>query len=62
MRLTPYADLGLRTVKVLQHGFRRAENLVRALQLELASLGRVFGFTPADVVPPIEIDNASALA
>jgi dipeptidyl aminopeptidase/acylaminoacyl peptidase len=43
------------------HGFRRAENLVRALQLELAFLGRVFGFQPADEVPPIDIENASAL-
>lgn len=37
------------------HGLRRAENQVRALQLELAFLGRVFGFRPADEVPPIEL-------
>lgn len=44
------------------HGFRRAENLVRAMQLELAFLGRVFRFTPAGEVPAIEIDNAAGLA
>ena len=30
-----------------QHGFRRAENIVRALEAELAFYGRVFGFNPA---------------
>jgi hypothetical protein len=43
------------------HGFRQAANLVRAMQVEVAFLGRVFGFKPAGDVPPIEIDNASAL-
>jgi dipeptidyl aminopeptidase/acylaminoacyl peptidase len=43
------------------HGFRQAANLVRAMQLELAFLGRVFGFQPAGGAAPIEIDNASAL-
>ncbi len=43
------------------HGFRKADNLVRAMQLELAFLGRVFGFTPADAVPPLELHNEAAL-
>jgi dipeptidyl aminopeptidase/acylaminoacyl peptidase len=43
------------------HGFREGPNIVRAMQFELAFLGRVFGFTPADAVPAIEIDNAAAL-
>ena len=43
------------------HGFRQAGNIVRALQLELAFLGRVLGYAPADVVPAIDIDNASVL-
>lgn len=43
------------------HGFRQGANIIRALQLELAFLGRVFGFAPADVLPPVEIDNAHAL-
>jgi dipeptidyl aminopeptidase/acylaminoacyl peptidase len=30
-----------------QHGFRKAENIQRALQAELDFYGRVFGFTPA---------------
>lgn len=44
------------------HGFRQAANIERALQLELAFLGRVLGFTPAGEVPAIQIDNAAALA
>jgi dipeptidyl aminopeptidase/acylaminoacyl peptidase len=34
-----------------QHGFRRAENIVRSLELELAFYGRVFGFTPDGTLP-----------
>ncbi len=30
-----------------QHGFRRAENIVRSLEAELGFYGRVFGFMPA---------------
>jgi len=40
-----------------QHGFRRAENIRRALEAELYFYGRVFGFTPADAVEPLPIDN-----
>jgi dipeptidyl aminopeptidase/acylaminoacyl peptidase len=40
-----------------QHGFRRAENIVRALEAELYFLGQIFGFTPADVIEPVPIDN-----
>jgi dipeptidyl aminopeptidase/acylaminoacyl peptidase len=36
-----------------QHGFRRADTLVRALEAELWFYGRVFGFTPADPVSPV---------
>ena len=43
------------------HGFRQAANIIRGLQSELAFLGRVLGFTPADAVPAIDIDNATAL-
>ena len=38
------------------HGFRRAENIRRALEAELYFYGRVFGFTPADRIAPIAID------
>ena len=40
-----------------QHGFRRAESIVRALEAELAFYGAVFGFEPADPLPPLAIDN-----
>jgi dipeptidyl aminopeptidase/acylaminoacyl peptidase len=36
-----------------QHGFRKAESLVRSLEAELAFYGEVFGFTPAGVLPPV---------
>ena len=39
------------------HGFRRADSIRAALEAQLFFLGRVFGFTPADPLPPIEIDN-----
>ncbi len=35
-----------------QHGFRRAENIVRSLEAELAFYGRVFGFTPDGIAGP----------
>ncbi|MDR2215979.1 MAG: S9 family peptidase [Nevskiaceae bacterium] len=40
-----------------QHGFRRAENIVRSLEAELYFYGAVFGFKPADVIEPVLIDN-----
>ncbi|BCX02890.1 MAG: peptidase [Candidatus Roseilinea sp.] len=40
-----------------QHGFRKAENIKRALEAELYFYGRVFGFTPADSIEPVEIEN-----
>jgi dipeptidyl aminopeptidase/acylaminoacyl peptidase len=39
------------------HGFRRGETIVSATQAQVYFLGRVLGFTPADDVPPIPIDN-----
>jgi dipeptidyl aminopeptidase/acylaminoacyl peptidase len=39
------------------HGFRRAENIKRALEGELYFYGRVFGFEPADDIEPVEIEN-----
>jgi dipeptidyl aminopeptidase/acylaminoacyl peptidase len=41
-----------------QHGFRKAENIRRSLDGELYFLGRVFGFTPAGEIEPVEIANA----
>jgi dipeptidyl aminopeptidase/acylaminoacyl peptidase len=40
-----------------QHGFRRAENIIRAQEAELAFYGRIFGFEPADSIDPLEIEN-----
>lgn len=37
-----------------QHGFRKAENIVRSLEAELWFYGRVFGFAPADDIAPVE--------
>jgi dipeptidyl aminopeptidase/acylaminoacyl peptidase len=39
------------------HGFRRAETIVRAKEAELSFYGKVFGFTPADDVEPMEIGS-----
>ena len=40
-----------------QHGFRRAENIRRALDGELYFYSRVFGFDLADPVEPVAIEN-----
>ena len=38
-----------------QHGFRKAENIIRALEAELSFYAQVFGFTPAGDVEPVEV-------
>jgi Dipeptidyl aminopeptidases/acylaminoacyl-peptidases len=40
-----------------QHGFRKAETIIRALEAELYFYSRILGFEPADPVEPIQIDN-----
>ena len=40
-----------------QHGFRRAENIKRALEGELYFYSRVFGFALAEAVEPVVIEN-----
>ncbi|MGH9942669.1 MAG: S9 family peptidase, partial [Pyrinomonadaceae bacterium] len=40
-----------------QHGFRRAENIKRALDGEIYFYARVFGFDLADEVEPVPIEN-----
>ena len=40
-----------------QHGFRKAESIVRSLEAELYFYGKVFGFAPADGITPVEIEN-----
>ena len=38
-----------------QHGFRRAENIVAALEAELSFFAEILGFTPAGDIPPVAI-------
>jgi dipeptidyl aminopeptidase/acylaminoacyl peptidase len=38
-----------------QHGFRRAETIIRSLEAELSFYGQVFGFEPADDIEEIEL-------
>jgi dipeptidyl aminopeptidase/acylaminoacyl peptidase len=45
-----------------QHGFRKAENIKRTAEAELYFYGRILGFTPADDLPPVDIENADAIA
>jgi dipeptidyl aminopeptidase/acylaminoacyl peptidase len=40
-----------------QHGFRRAENIKRALEGELYFYARIFGFELADRVEPVKVEN-----
>ena len=40
-----------------QHGFRRAENIKRALDAELYFYSKIFSFEAADPVEPVQIDN-----
>jgi dipeptidyl aminopeptidase/acylaminoacyl peptidase len=42
------------------HGFRKAETIKAAIEAQIYFLGRIFGFEPADQVPPISIDNLSS--
>ena len=39
------------------HGFRKPENIIRSLESELSFYGQVFGFTPADRLPALMIEN-----
>lgn len=54
-------DKGLPVAYVLfegeQHGFRKAENIKRALDGELYFYSRIFGFELADLVEPVPIEN-----
>lgn len=44
-----------------QHGFRKAENIIAAVQAELSFYGQVFGFTPDGDVPQVEVAFAERL-
>ena len=43
-----------------QHGFRKAETIIRSLEGELYFYGAIFGFTPSGPLPAIPIDNLSS--
>ena len=40
-----------------RHGYRKAENIKRALDAELYFYGRIWGFQPADAIEPVPIRN-----
>ena len=42
-----------------QHGFRRSSTIAACLEAELGFYGAVFGFIPADRLPPAAIENLS---
>jgi dipeptidyl aminopeptidase/acylaminoacyl peptidase len=44
------------------HGFRRAENVRRALSAHLSFLAQLFGFEPADELEPIEVEHLQQAA
>ena len=43
-----------------QHGFRKAENIIRAHEAELYFYSRLLDFEPADKIEPVEIFNLPA--
>jgi dipeptidyl aminopeptidase/acylaminoacyl peptidase len=49
--------VALLTFEGEQHGFRKAETIVRCLEAELSFYGSVFGFTPAGPRASFRIDN-----
>ena len=52
--------VALLTFEGEQHGFRKADSMIRCLEAELFFYGAIFGFTPADSLPPVPIDNLDA--
>lgn len=40
-----------------QHGFRKAENIKRAIEAEFYFYSKIFDFTPADDIEPVDIEN-----
>jgi hypothetical protein len=40
-----------------QHGFRKAENIVRAYEAELYFYSQILGFPLAEAIEPVEIFN-----
>jgi dipeptidyl aminopeptidase/acylaminoacyl peptidase len=42
------------------HGFRKADSIVRSFEAELSFLAQVFGFEPADQVEPLAVEGLDA--
>jgi dipeptidyl aminopeptidase/acylaminoacyl peptidase len=42
------------------HGFRKAENIVRALEAELSFYAQVLGFEPGDSIPKLDVESLPA--
>jgi dipeptidyl aminopeptidase/acylaminoacyl peptidase len=42
------------------HGFRNPEHIINSLQAELSFYGQVFGFKPADQLPPLKVEGLAA--
>jgi len=40
-----------------QHGFRQEKNIRRSIDGEMYFLSRIFGFTVADTIEPVQIEN-----
>ncbi len=40
-----------------QHGFRKAENIQRALEAQLYFFSKILHFPLGEKIPPVEIDN-----
>ena len=49
--------VALLTFEGEQHGFRKADTVIRCLEAELFFYGAVFGFTPAGPRPSFAIHN-----
>ena len=39
------------------HGFRNPKNIINSVQAELSFYGQVFGFKPADQLPPLTVEG-----
>jgi len=48
---------GRRDVDAESHGFRQADNIVRAIEAELWFDGHILGFEPADNIEPVPTDG-----
>jgi dipeptidyl aminopeptidase/acylaminoacyl peptidase len=43
-----------------QHGFRKAESIIRSVEAELSFYGQVLGFEPAGILTPVEIERTES--